>query len=142
MSTKLTHIMNDYLDEQENSRNALLNESVFNGKTIPQELPLQPVDISEWEIISNPRRFKRTFEFMHMPALRAFLNEIMDHQEEVGHHAKIILEQMKVTVEVYTHGVNDITELDQEYVQALDNIHKDIDYYFVAVAEDKKIYDI
>jgi len=138
MSNTLKKIMHDYLNEGASEiRPRVISEMFFSGQELgcPQ-LPLQPVDISQWEVVTDPNRFKREFEFNTFPEFKAFLELVLEYQEEVGHHGKVVLDGLKVLVEVYTHDVNDITELDQEYVQALDHIFRDVQDYFLTNGND------
>ena len=138
MSVTLSKIMQQYLSEgDDDMRHRVISETFF----IPGELgcagvPLQPVDFSQWEIVTDPNRFKREFEFNAFPELKSFLGDVLEYQEEVGHHGKIILDGLSVLIEVYTHDVNDITELDQEYVEAVENIHRDVQDYFLTDEND------
>tara|TARA_Y100000590_G_scaffold242451_1_gene272494 strand:+ start:441 stop:833 length:393 start_codon:yes stop_codon:yes gene_type:complete len=92
--------------------------------------PIVPVSrTSEWEVVSSPNRFMRTFEITNPSALSAFVSEILQYQEENQHHGKLTLEHQKVIVEVYTHDINDITELDHEYIDMVDKILQDVMHY-------------
>ena len=53
----------------------------------------------------------------------------MDYQEQLQHHAKLTVNHRDVQVEVYTHDVNDITEIDKEFTRAADAIYDNIAYY-------------
>jgi pterin-4a-carbinolamine dehydratase len=133
MSITLSKIMHDYLNEGDKTNPSCIISETF---LVPMsagcsELPLQPIDFSQWEIVSDPTRFKREFKFATFPEFKGFLDEVLDYQEEAGHHAKIMLEGLQVLIEVHTHDVNDITELDQEYVQAVDQIYRDVQDYFL-----------
>ena len=55
-----------------------------------------------------------------------FIEELMSLEEESAHNAKITIEGLQVTVEVWTHDVNQVTELDQEYASDCDILYKDI----------------
>jgi pterin-4a-carbinolamine dehydratase len=138
MSGSLTKIMHDYLNEGKGDfRPRVITEMFFTPTASGcPELPLQPVDLSQWEVVSDPNRFKREFEFNTFPEFKVFLDEVLEHQEEVDHHGKISLDGLNILVEVYTHDVNDITELDQEYVRALDQIHRDVQDYFLTDKND------
>ena len=138
MSITLKEIMHDYLSESENNSHPRVISEMFLTSTGGgfAGLPLQPVDFSQWEIVSDPNRFKREFEFNTFPEFEEFLKSVLGYQEEVGHHGKLVLDGLKILVEVYTHDVNDITELDQEYVQALDHIFRDVQDYFLTNGND------
>ena len=71
----------------------------------------------------------KTYEFDKYRDLKDFLDQVMDYQEDVRHHAKITVDHLKIIIEVYTHDVDDITELDQEYAKTSDAIYQDVMYY-------------
>jgi pterin-4a-carbinolamine dehydratase len=73
----------------------------------------------------------KTYEFDDFRKMHAFLNEVLGYQEQVGHHGKITVDHREIIIEVYTHDVNDVTELDQEYVQSVDLMHQDVQHYFL-----------
>ena len=56
-----------------------------------------------------------------------FVQDLLAFQEEFNHHAKITVDHPKVIIEVYTHDVDDVTELDKEYAASADEIRKDAD---------------
>ena len=138
MSVTLSKIMQEYLNEGDNNkRYHLISEAFFVPRnTGCIDVPLQAVDYSQWEIVTDPNRFKREFAFNAFPELKAFLDEVLEYQEEVGHHGKIVLDGLSILIEVYTHDVNDVTELDQEYVEAVENIHRDVQDYFLTDEND------
>ena len=92
------------------------------------DLPVSTHEAS-WAIVDSPRRLMKTFEFDGMDKKRHFILELLDYEEENNHHAKITINLDSVSVEVYTHDVNDITELDQEYASMTDDIYTDVSYY-------------
>ena len=88
------------------------------------ELPISP-SRSEWELLKEPARLGRLFDFKSREQLKFFLEEIFEHENMMGHEAKITIEGNLVMVEIYTHDVNDVTELDTEYATTADEIYKD-----------------
>ena len=54
---------------------------------------------------------------------------MVQFEHQFGHFAKITADYPKVIIEVYTHEVNDITELDLEYAHEADQIRADVAYY-------------
>ena len=88
-------------------------------------VPIQPYTCS-WEIHSSPERFSKTYKFESRDKLIDFLNEVLRFENETRHHGTQKIDFDSVTIEVYTHTVNKITELDQEYVVAMDHIYKDV----------------
>ena len=95
---------------------------------IPDEVPVA-VSVTTWEIVTSPNRLMKTFEFDDFNGLKAFLDELLNYQENVGHHAKLIVDARKVVIEVYTHDVDDVTELDTEYAAMADAIQEDVKHF-------------
>lgn len=109
----VTGLMTEYFD----SGTQLLREST--------EVPIKPSK-SEWELLSNPERMSRTYEFAgKTDSMVFFVQELLLFQEELGHHAKLTIEKDSVSVEVYTHGVERVTNLDKEFVREADKIFTD-----------------
>ena len=94
------------------------------------EVPIK-VTKNMWEVVASPNRLKREFEFDDYQSQKAFLDELLNYQEDTQHHAKIIIDHRTIIVEVYTQDVNDITELDQEYAKMADEILEDVKHYFL-----------
>jgi 4a-hydroxytetrahydrobiopterin dehydratase len=93
--------------------------------------PIKAAQPSQWEVVSDPNRLMKTFEFESYFELKAFVSEVLSYQEQIGHHGKLTVNYRDVIVEVYTHDVNDVTELDKEYAQMADQIHQDVQFYFM-----------
>ena len=137
MKGQLTHILREYFDEHEASSTTRLNESFLSFSTCAP--PVVPVDTSTWEIVTDPRRFMKRYEFNSAATLMSFVNEVLQYQENIAHHAKLTIDHREVIIEVYTHDVNDITELDQEFARTADEIYLDVlDYE----GEGERTYDI
>jgi len=126
VTNSLLDIMNDYFVEVPTHRKKILGESFG-----PTKLPVCPIQTNTWEVVTDPNRLMRTFEFKSASELFSFLNEVLAYQEESQHHGKITIDHRKVIIEVYTHDVNDVTEVDKEYAQVIDNILQDVDYFYM-----------
>jgi pterin-4a-carbinolamine dehydratase len=119
--------MKSYFDETPSDNSSLLLENKILGSRLQEAtVPVVVNDSAVWDIVDSPNRFMRKFEFENFPLLKAFVEEVLDFQEEFGHHGQLTIQPLEVIVEVYTHGVNDITELDQKYVVNLNQIYRDI----------------
>ena len=92
---------------------------------LPSVVPIQP-HVCSWEIHSSPERFSKIYKFESRDRMTDFLNELLRFENEMGHHGTQKIDFDSVTIEVYTHTVNKITELDQEYIRAMDDIYKDV----------------
>ena len=108
---------------KESSSKQLISESYTPN--VPIAVPIQP-HVCSWETHSDPERFSKTYKFVSRDRLADFLSEVLRFENETGHHGTQKIDFDSVTIEVYTHTVNKITELDQEYIRAMDYIYKDI----------------
>ncbi len=100
----------------------------FNNSQLLRESREVPITVkkSEWSVLEKPERFARAYEFPNSPdSLSFFVEELLQFQEKLGHHSKITIEKDKVTVEVYTHGIDRITDLDKEFAREADLIFRD-----------------
>jgi len=94
-----------------------------------RSLPISPRNESKWFVKQSPERLCRTYEFGDRGSARSFINELMDHEDHVNHHAEIKCRGPVVTIEVYTHGVDCVTELDKEYANEAELIYDDVCSY-------------
>lgn len=115
---KLSNILNEYFDsnKQKSYARPILSESSF---------PVRP-HVCEWEIHESPERFAKTFELSDTQQVVYFINEVLKYENRIGHEGVIKIMGKKVNIEVYTHDLNRITELDQEYIREVDFIHRDV----------------
>ena len=120
----LTSLMKEYLNESTQSD---IQRSLFGqlDKEYPVEIEPKPI----WEKLENPERLKRKFAFDYPKQLIQFIFEVMHYEMEVHHNASILIEGLNATVEVYTHDVDAITEIDIEYSEELNKIYKDVKEY-------------
>jgi pterin-4a-carbinolamine dehydratase len=92
-------------------------------------LPVTPKSESRWYLKQTPERLCRNYEFSDRGSARNFLNELMDYEDKLGHHGEVRCKGPAVTIEVYTHGVDCVTELDKEYANEAEQIYNDVCSY-------------
>ena len=109
-----------HFQEKDKSKSSL-NES--------SNLPIHPKTF-DWKLLENPERIGKKFEFSDFKTMFSFVLNLMKHQEEVGHHADIYLQHRSVSVEVFTHDVNAVTEIDLEFAKYCDDLFTDVGYHF------------
>jgi len=95
--------------------------------TMPISLPIDP-DPSGWITVQDPERLIKTFLFDTSIHLAYFVSELMLYQEEVKHHAKIIIDFRDVTVETYTHDIDSVTRQDISLTEFCDELYGDISF--------------
>ena len=116
---KLKDLMRDYFDRELN----LLVESPCLLQE--QKLPVNVKPGVDWEIQKSPNRLVKKFKFKKRKHLFNFLEDVLEYENETQHHAEITIRYKTVTVKVWTHDLNDITDVDEEYARTLNEIYKD-----------------
>ena len=119
--SSLSDILSDYFGEESNSKFMSNKRSLINEIA----LPVSARDCS-WEIHQSPERFSKTYRFSNKTQVADFISEIIRYEQDCNHSGTQSIDGLEVTVEVYTHDVNKITELDQEYSSQVDFIHRDV----------------
>jgi pterin-4a-carbinolamine dehydratase len=130
MPSILDIINKNILNESDSDTNRGLEVILGNLKSMtPESVPIKPDD-SDWKILSNPERLSRKFNFDNITKLKIFLSDLIDYQEENKHHAEITILADGIVVEVYTHELDAVTDLDKELAAFCDDVYDDLDYYF------------
>lgn len=123
---KISTLMKEYIDRGESESRGhgrrLLPESLIDF----QSVPIVPSSQNEWEVYDHPERLGRTYKFSSHYHRNTFVTELLSQEEMVGHEAKITIEGMRVTVEVWTHDIERVTELDKEYADFCDTLYSDV----------------
>jgi pterin-4a-carbinolamine dehydratase len=126
----LTEVMKEYFDDSPSVQIDFLPGDSGGPPIIPTSFT--------WEIVSDPSRLMKEYEFDDHAEMSVFLQEIITFQQQFKHYAKITCDFPKVIVEVYTHDVNDVTELDTDYAKASDQIRQDVAYYASDTEEEER----
>jgi pterin-4a-carbinolamine dehydratase len=58
-----------------------------------------------------------------------FINELYNYQFDINHHCKIIVDNLHVSIEAYTHGFEGVTELDLKIKKTADELESDLKYF-------------
>ena len=114
MNWTLKHLIGDY--EEGN---------LMSGDT--SNLPIQPKKLQGWSIQEKPTRYSRVFKFGDETKFNSFIMDILELQTETQHHARITVQFPQVKVDVWTHTLNDITEVDSEWCEKANDIFGDYD---------------
>jgi pterin-4a-carbinolamine dehydratase len=117
----LTEVMSEYFDD-----NVSVRVDFLPG--LSSDPPVVPTSFT-WEKVSNPDRLMKEYQFDSHTEMSLFLKDLLVFQQDFDHYAKITCDFPKVIIEVYTHDVNDVTELDTDYATASDQIRQDVSYY-------------
>ena len=130
MSKKLLEIAiaNSLIDNEEFNPLGVFKKNYSFDSNI-EDLPLT-VEKSTWEtIVENDRTYlNKVYKFNTEKHILYFLNEVIYRSNYINHHPKIIIENNLIEIVLYTHDVNDITELDLQMSKYIDEIYNDIVY--------------
>ena len=88
------------------------------------EVPLIPVN--KWT--KSDGSLKKSYTFRLGSQRNDFLRQLLDHEEEVGHHTRLYVEEGKVTVTLQTADIEQVTELDKEFSKWLDELFREVVY--------------
>ena len=124
MSKSVTKLLNEYFDHSQDR--AVAPCDIFpTGLSKSAVTPIQAKQFT-WKIHQSPERFAKTYTFKSRQRLIDFVGEVLLYEDEVGHHGTMRIDYDKVTIEVYTHTIDRITEIDKDYVEAIDQIYGDV----------------
>lgn len=75
-----------------------------------------------WEIINN--KLIKEFAFKDFKESLAFINRVGAESERLNHHPTIINTYNKVTIELWTHSEDSITDLDYKLSKSIDKVYE------------------
>lgn len=81
------------------------------------EITQQASSLPEWQVVNQ--ELKRTFKFNDFIEAIAFVNQLVQPAESLGHHPDISISYNKVIISLKTHDAGGLTEKDFELAQAL-----------------------
>ena len=116
--------MREYFINESEDNFSLENMRGLTSDSVPIK-----VEKPDWEVLENPQRLKKSFRFQSSKKLLQFLFEVLKYEEKVNHSGSILIEGKMVSVEVYTHDVDSVTELDIEYSREVKEIYRDVQDY-------------
>jgi pterin-4a-carbinolamine dehydratase len=106
----------------------LFSSNVQGVRDIP-EMPIEATD-SNWEEVSDFSKtyLSRSFFFEKHKHLRFFVSEILKESDELMHHPHLEVSKDNVKVILYTHDINDVSELDLKLAKFIDEIYDDVKF--------------
>ena len=119
----LRSVMKEYLNEgdEKSSTSGVFGLVVESSNTLPIE-----VTESTWSHLESPERLAKRFTFSDDATRNWFIKELIEDEARSGHHGKILIDGQDITVEVWTHDIDAVTELDIEYANRCDDIFSDV----------------
>tara|TARA_B100000085_G_C18476419_1_gene485351 strand:- start:635 stop:1039 length:405 start_codon:yes stop_codon:yes gene_type:complete len=122
---KIGSLMKEYIENNDRRSRQIGHSLLPEVFAVQNELPVETAS-NEWTVINSPDRLQRVYTFKNLSQRGMFLEELQALEERTGHYAKIIVEGLQVTIEVWTHDLERVTELDKEYATSCDDFYKDV----------------
>ena len=76
--------------------------------------------VMEKNWVQNKGKLVKTFQFKDFKEALSFINRVGEKAESLNHHPKIINIYNTVTIELWTHDQNSVTELDFQLADDID----------------------
>ena len=68
------------------------------------------------------------FKFGDETKFNSFIMDILELQSETQHHARLTIQYPQIKIDVWTHDLNTITEIDKEWCEKANDIFGDYEY--------------
>lgn len=118
---KLIDIHKNYIKESARS-------IVDSNLPIKAKIPVTPImAIEKWRSTDDGGVIKK-FIFESYEDRNRFMISLLNYELEKGHHAKMLIDELNVTIKLITKDVEKLTELDKSYSKYADVIRRDIAY--------------
>ena len=89
------------------------------------EVPISSPAPSQWKMQEKPERLSRMYKFSDETKFNAFILELLELQAQTQHHARITIQYPKVKVEIWTHSLEEVTDIDREWAEKAEHIYGD-----------------
>jgi pterin-4a-carbinolamine dehydratase len=113
---------------------ASLHENFISNARTPMikgSLPIDPVKASlpvipmnSWK--KSQEHYVKKYDFRVVQHRNDFIKQLLNYEQDVGHHAKFIIEEDNVVLMLQTKNIKSVTELDKEYAKHADSVYKDV----------------
>jgi pterin-4a-carbinolamine dehydratase len=118
---KLRHLHEEFLD---NARRPMSFGTLPVAPKPPADVPI--VISNKWK--KTDGYLEKSYRFRLLKQRNNFLKELLNHEEEVKHHALMSIDEDTVTLRLQTRDIQTITELDKEYAKWTDELYRDVVY--------------
>ena len=128
MPRLLKEMMGNYRDDFERQTPQIHEVPMLSRLPGSQQLPVKP-RATTWVVDRDKKCLHRIFEFDSHTRMCDFVRELLDYEMSTEHYGRILCEFPIVSIEVRTHDLDSVTELDKEYAQHCDMIFDDVRHF-------------
>ena len=114
----ITRLMDEYFRERRKPPGLLFEAP---GSSVPIA-PSKNV----WDHLDDPEALQRLFVFDNARDITYFLEDLIQLQEHMSHHGRLLVDGLQVLVQINTRSLNRITDLDVEWTNKVDEIYDDV----------------
>lgn len=115
---KLNTLMREFID------NANRSMSFGSLPVAPKETETPIIATNRWQ--STEEGLTKTYEFRRSLDRDSFVMAVLAYEQQVGHHATIVIRNDSVTIRIMTENTTKPTELDKEYACYSDILFRDL----------------
>ena len=100
--------------------------ALTEAKVSTNKLPVRTKKAADWDILQNPPRYAKKFKFKSHSTFLNFVIAVLQYEDLTKHNAKITIGYPEVIIEVWTHKLDQITDMDREYCREVEHILKEL----------------
>lgn len=115
----MADLMSGYFEKKE-------TELLIETKVSTSTLPVKTTKKVDWKVKDDPPRYVKKFKFKSHENFLNFMIAVFQYENNVKHNAKITVGYPEVVFEVWTHKLDEITDMDREYCREVDHIYKEL----------------
>lgn len=94
-------------------------------KLSSKDLGIKPKKTTQWKRLENPGRLTRILKIENEEKFNGFILECLKLQFELNHYGRMTIQYPEIKFDIWTKGLNDVTELDLEVCQEIDHNFED-----------------
>lgn len=112
--------------------NYMVHENAI--RTDDYENPIKP-EVSSWQTVfeDDTEKLIKVYRMHDVRHVLFFINELIKESNSMNHHPVITINHKEITVVLYTHDLNQVTESDIVLSKFCDELYEDI--IFINVSE-------
>ena len=102
--------------------------------TSPEQLPALLAQIPDWHITADGKRIRREWQAKNFLAAMDFFQRVAEVAEHEGHHPDLHLVAYRhMSIEIWTHATNGLTENDFILAAKIDQLESDLQNKTIAL---------